>query len=88
MELIGGRRRELGHEVQVEVPRGGFGVHEQIPAPDLRPQRVGPGDHVLEQPGPEVSALVCNVDADSSDQRSRLGLATGALAYPCGRLGE
>lgn len=73
VELVGRRRFELWDEVPVEVPRlGGLGVDEQGTTADLLPERVGPRDHVAEQPGSEPVTLVVGVYTEAGEQRDRL----------------
>lgn len=89
MKLVGGRDLELWHQVQVEVSRRcGLSVHEQTPAPDLLAERVGPDDHVLEQPRSESLALVTIIDAKAGEKGDGPGVAAGSLPGSSRRVGE
>ena len=47
MQLVGGRRPELGDQVEVEVPRfGRFGVDEKTATADVGAEDSYPGDDV------------------------------------------
>lgn len=87
MEIVGGRRLELWHQVDVEVlGLLGLGVEEQAPTADLLAQLEGPGDHVLQQPRAEASPLVVDVDSEACEQGDRLGVSPDPLAGRCAPL--
>lgn len=77
MQLIGGTRFKLRHQVQVELSWPRHGMHQQAAAADIGGKRGQPGNHVLEQRGAEPMALVSEVDAQPGQQRYRLRVWAG-----------
>lgn len=73
----------------MEVPRlDRLGVHQEPSASDLLTQGNRPEDDISEHPSAEPTALVADIDPESSKERDRLWRAARALAHRRRRIGE
>jgi hypothetical protein len=85
VEVVGWAGLELGHQMHVEVAGvGAFGVDDQASTTYVVRELGESSENVLEHAGSKPCAFVVDVDAESSKQSHRLGVAAGAFAQPAG----
>jgi hypothetical protein len=80
VQVVGGAWLELGDQMEVEISGvARFGMDEEASTADVRRQVEQSSEDVLKKSDTEPATLMVDVDAESSEQCYRLGIATGAL---------